>query len=352
MKAGIAGGGILGRLLALTLKNAGWDVSLFDQGGEDNCSQTAAGLLTPVTELEKNDFVIYELGKEAITQHWPSLLKQLEKNIFFQQTGSLMLSHSRDQTELIRSIEFITNKLGKVNNYQRLNQDQIKKLEPELTKFQDGYYFPEEGQLDCQAILGALKNKLTAEIDWYENTVVHGIRPREILLQDRVVKVDVVFDCRGLGAKSIFSDLRGVRGELIWLHAPDVKIKRPIRLIHPRYSLYIVPRPNECYIIGATEIESSDTSAISVRSVLELLTAAYSVHPGFCEARIIKMITQCRPTLTNHLPKIKYTTGFIAINGLYRHGYLIAPSLVADVMRSLEQGMQQVRYPQLWEKYL
>jgi glycine oxidase len=120
-----------------------------------------------------------------------------------------------------------------------------------------------------------------------------------------------------------------VRGEVIRVYAPEVQIQRPIRLIHPRYPLYIAPKPNHVYVIGATEIESEDCSPMSVRSALELLSAAYSIHPGFAEARILEMSSQCRPAFNNNLPKI-YWDGqrYLAINGLYRHGYLIAPALV------------------------
>lgn len=48
MRAGIVGAGIMGRLLAFALHNAGWQVSLFDRSNENmNCSTSAAGLLTP-----------------------------------------------------------------------------------------------------------------------------------------------------------------------------------------------------------------------------------------------------------------------------------------------------------------
>jgi glycine oxidase len=179
---------------------------------------------------------------------------------------------------------------------------------------------------------------------------VSAVQSNQITISDHVHSFDFVFDCRGLGARNIFQDLRSIRGELIWLHAPDVHITRPIRVMHPRYSLYVVPRPDNTYIIGASEIESADQSQISVRTTLELLTAACSLQANFQEARIIKTVTHCRPTLTNHLPKIKYADGFVALNGLYRHGYLIAPALVADIMRWIEGGMASLHYPALWEK--
>ena len=67
----------------------------------------------------------------------------------------------------------------------------------------------------------------------------------------------------------------------------------------------------------------------------KLLSAIYYLHPGFSEARIIKTVTHCRPTLPHHLPQIKYQAGLLAVNGLYRHGYLIAPALAKEVLKFL-----------------
>ena len=82
----------------------------------------------------------------------------------------------------------------------------------------------------------------------------------------------MVFDCRGFGAKKAYPQLRGVRGEVIWLQTSQVQLAHPIRLVHPRYPLYVVPRGQGRYVIGASQIESEDFSAISVRTILELLT--------------------------------------------------------------------------------
>jgi len=351
MRAGIAGGGVMGQLLAFSLMNEGWEVSLFDQGKANNCSMAAAGLLTPVAELEKNDFIIFQLGDEALKVHWPAILNQLPKTIYFQQSGSLVVSHPRDYAELTKCIQLISSKLSNPVLYPKLNQNEIYQLEPEAIKFHNGYYFANEGQIDNQMLLQVLENHLMEKnITWFKETHVSSVKPGKIILSDKTYEFDFVFDCRGLGAKENFHDLRSVRGELIWLEAPDVFITRPIRFLHPRYSLYIVPRENQTYLIGASEIESQDDSTISVRTALELLTAIYYFNPKFSEARIIKTVTQCRPTLSNHLPKIKYSDGFIAVNGLYRHGFLIAPTLVHDITQWL-QKKTITRYFQLWEKY-
>jgi len=132
--------------------------------------------------------------------------------------------------------------------------------------------------------------------------------------------------------------VRGVRGEVVRVHSPELALSRPIRLLHPRYPIYIAPKPDGVYVIGATQIESEDTSPTSVRSALELLSALYSVHPAFGEARILEMVTQCRPALPDNLPEIRWDGGrLIRINGLYRHGYLMAPAVMDAALGLLHQ---------------
>lgn len=350
MKAGIVGGGIMGRLLAFLLVNNDWEVTVFDKNDINNCSMAAAGLLTPTAELENSTQLIYHLGVEASKSHWPDIIQHLQDDIYFQNRGSLMFAHSRDKSELSRLLTIISSKVSTNGIYHKLSHSQIKDLEPDIYKFEEGYFFPNEGQIDNQTLLVSLKKYLmNKNIRWLDS-FVSAVEPHKIYLSNAMFEFDVVFDCRGLGGKSYFADLRGIRGELIWLHNPDIHLKHPIRILHPRYKLYISPRPDHVYIIGASEIESEDSSSISVKTMLELLSAVYSLHPSFSEARVLKTITQCRPTLTNHLPKIKYTSGLLTVNGLYRHGFLIAPSLAEDIMRYLKQGTVAIHFPEIWEK--
>jgi glycine oxidase len=76
---------------------------------------------------------------------------------------------------------------------------------------------------------------------------------------------------------------------------------------------------------------------------MELLSAVYTVHSGFAEARILEMATQCRPTLQDNLPAIqiqkdKGLSDLIMINGLYRHGFMIAPAVLDCAIEILEYG--------------
>lgn len=130
-----------------------------------------------------------------------------------------------------------------------------------------------------------------------------------------------------------------MRGEVIRLHAPEVRIARPVRLLHPRYPLYIAPKPGDVFVVGATEIESEDLSPVSARSALELLSAAYTVHSGFAEARVLEMATQCRPALSDNLPALRLLKpGVLQINGLYRHGFMIAPAVLDAAIELVHTG--------------
>ena len=78
-----------------------------------------------------------------------------------------------------------------------------------------------------------------------------------------------------------------------------------------------------------------------------LLTTAYSLHSGFAEANIIKILVNCRPALADNLPRIFHEPGLVRVNGLYRHGYLITPAIANAVTDLLESGPGAVRFPEL-----
>ena len=132
-------------------------------------------------------------------------------------------------------------------------------------------------------------------------------------------------------------ELRGVKGEMIIVETDEIAFSRPIRLIHPRFPLYLIPRADHRCMIGATSIESEDRG-VSVRSALELLSAAYAVHPAFGEARIVEFGSGLRPAFPDNLPRIRIDNERIAVNGLYRHGFLIAPALAELTLAYVERG--------------
>lgn len=352
----IVGAGIIGRLIALSLNRQGYQVTLIDKddkNGKQSAAYAAAGLLTPLGEslhCEKN---IVDMGFESI-KLWPKLLNSLEEYTFFQQQGSLMVSHEQDQGDFIRFARHLKSNFAP-RQALTIDRQQLLELEPEIGRsFKQALFLPEEGQIGNRKLMVALQFQLSKEqVNWLDYCKVTAIE--NISLPQKGCRVtykneqkihqqtfDLVIDCRGAGAKeggqanAALTDLRAVRGELFQLLAPDVNISRPIRLMHPRYQLYIAPKGKGYYVVGATEIESDDTGPMTVRSAMELLSAAYSVHPGFAEAQIRQHVTQCRPAFSDNQPKIMVNQQLIQVNGLYRHGYLISPVLHQQVLALVE----------------
>lgn len=336
MNIGIAGVGLVGRVLALNLLQRGHTVTLFDEDtayGDKAAGMTAAGMLAVFAELESAESVIFDHGNRSIAL-WPDLLEQVGIADAYQQEGSIITAHPQDYNELDHFIDTLKSKVKEAATIQLLDRDGITELEPDLEQHSKAFFIPHEGQVDAQRFMKASSDYLLAHSDvtWYQESKVLRISNGIITVEDDQKTFDWVFDSRGLGAQEEMKDLRGVRGEVFWLEAPEVKISRPTRMLHPRYKIYIVPRPNDRYIIGATEIESEDKSPMSVRSSLELLSAVYSMHSGFAEARIVNMVTNCRPSLRDNLPKIEHSDKMTRINGLYRHGYLLAPAVVEEAL--------------------
>jgi len=363
MNIGIAGAGLLGRVVALYLLKYGHSITLFDKGSKEGIEAagfTAAGMLAPFAELETAESEIFTYGKRSI-ERWPELLREIGIYDGCQLAGSIITAHPQDRPELEHFISMLRYKIEEAKEIKALDSLQLQNMEPDLTQ-QTSFYLKEEGQVDSQRFISFSTNYFTMHpnVTWREFTPVKSLTSGKIILNEGEENFDWVFDTRGLGAKEYFSDLRGVRGEVIWLESKDVNISRPTRMLHPRYKIYIVPRENGCegidleyckeckisqtpgtkrYIIGASEIESEDTSPISVRSTLELLSAVYAVHPDFGEARIVNTETNCRPAFSDNLPRIEHSNKLTRINGLYRHGYLLAPAIVE---KALMEGILKV----------
>ncbi len=335
----VLGAGLVGRLLACALARRGLRVEVFDAGGaeaEHAAARVAAAMLAPLAESAVTELSVVRMGRHALTR-WPELLATLERPVFFQQSGTVVLWHRQDTAEAERFAGVLartTAALPSLPAAQRLDGAALAALEPALAgRFAHGLYLPEEGQLDNRALLAALAHQMQAlgvTVHWQTRRTPAEVDPGPDAW---------LFDCRGLGGQPQWPALRGVRGEVARVHAPHVDLSRPTRLVHPRYPLYIAPKPDGLFVIGATEIESGDLSPSSVRSTLELLSAAYTVHPGFGEARIVELGVQLRPTLPDNLPALRLTGARrMAINGLYRHGFMIAPAVLDAALECMDHG--------------
>jgi glycine oxidase len=313
----IRGAGVVGLWQALTLARAGHEVTLYERSAEpfaQACSPYAGAMLAPRCEEESADPLIRTFGVRGIAL-WRETYPGTTVN------GSMVVAQARDRVLLDRFARM-------TQDAERLDQEALGSLEPDLgTRFSNALYYPGEAHLAP----GAALEFLLAQ--------VKGVGVRLKLGESgRPVGADLIIDCRGLAARDDLSSLRGVRGERIVVKTRDVTLKRSVRLLHPRFPLYVVPWGDGLYMIGATVIESEDDGPVSVRSALELLSAAYALDPAFAEAEIVTLGAGVRPAFPDNRPRIIPAKGYIYVNGLYRHGFLLAPVLAELVAAYIDTG--------------
>jgi glycine oxidase len=313
----IVGASIAGTWQALLFTEVGWNVTLYERDGEDLPSAAAhwaGGMLAPDCEAESAEPVISRLGARSLDlwkKHYPAA----------EFSGSLVVAHARDRADFDRFARMTP-------GYERVSGEAFDAIEPALAgRFREGLFFAREGHVEPRKALASLHEKLKQK----------GVAIRFQEPVEPEALPGKVIDCRGLGAREKFSDLRGVKGETVVVETNEVELARPVRLLHPRWPLYIVPRGNGRFMIGATTIES-ERQDVSVRSALELLTAAYALHPAFAEARIVEFGAGLRPAFPDNLPRIQVSGEKIAVNGLYRHGFLLAPALAELTLNYVLHG--------------
>jgi glycine oxidase len=351
---GIAGAGLLGRLLAWQLARAGHAVTVFDPAphaqpqfdGQGAAGFTAAGMLSPIAELDHAGPEIALLGLRSIVR-WQAIVPLLPGALFFAQRGSLLLAHRTDFGAAQRVLARLAgHPVAGLAAPQALQPAQLADLEPALHGAAHAWWLPGEAQIDAPAVLQAL-HEAADTVCWRWGLSVDQAAPGRLHVQgEGWQRFDLVFDVRGVGSRPEVA-VRGVRGETVWLHAPGLGLSRPVRLMHPRHPVYIVPRPGDHVILGASEIESEDRSPVSLRTAVELMSAAHSVLPALAEARIVRLDRNLRPALPDHLPMLDCGQGLVRINGLFRHGWLLAPALVDDALAAagLAAGVRQERVP-------
>ena len=311
----IYGAGVMGLCVATELMARGAAVTLIDPApmGGAACSWWAGGMLAPFCEFESAEEPVLRLGQAALDwwqQHTPVT-----------RAGTLVLALGRDRSELARLAR-------RTQGAVAVNGPDIAALEPDLAgRFDKGLFFGAEAHLNPRAALAALRAGLQAK-----GAQFGGVARGQGI------------DCRGLAARDLLPDLRGVRGEMLVLRQPEIALARPVRLLHPRVPIYLVPRGDGVFMLGATMIESDRRGVVTARSVLELLSAAYALHPGFGEAEILETGADARPAFPDNLPRIGRVGDRLYANGLYRHGYLLAPAVAQHLADHITNGSK----PEFW----
>ncbi|MBS0232723.1 MAG: FAD-dependent oxidoreductase [Proteobacteria bacterium] len=318
----VVGAGIFGLWQAYTLARAGHRVCLIDESPEPFASASsrwAAAMIAPECEAEAAPIVVRDLGRDGL-RIWRDAYPATISN------GTLVVAHGRDAGDLARFAKL-------TEGHEVATASRIDDLEPALAgRFERGLYFESEAHVDARKAMAWLLEEIRAlGADIAVGRSWDGASD------------DVTIDCRGFGARADLPSLRGVRGERILIGTGDVNLARPVRLLHPRQPIYVVPQGDGRFIIGASVVEREDAGPVTLKSALDLLGSAYALHPAFGEASILELGAGVRPSFPDNVPRIVVEDGgrMIRVNGAYRHGFLLAPVLAREVQRYLSDGRRE-----------
>ncbi len=315
----VVGAGITGLWQAFTHARAGHRVRLVERSSEPFAacaSRLAAAMIAPECEAEGAPPIVRDLGRESISL-WRDVYPATVVN------GTLVVAPPRDSADLTRFAQM-------TERHKVLAAQCLAKLEPDLAgRFERGLFYPDEAHVVATEALRWLLSQARAL--GIATEFGHSFQPHG---------EDVIIDCRGIGARQDLPSLRGVRGERILIQSRELGLSRPVRLLHPRQSIYIVPQGDGRYVIGASLLEREDDIPMTVKSALDLLGSAYALHPAFGEASILDMGAGIRPAFPDNIPRAIIEDGgkTIRVNGTYRHGFLLAPALAKAVAGFLSDG--------------
>lgn len=318
----VVGAGIFGLWQAYMLVRGGHNVRLIEESSDpfaSTSSRWAGAMIAPECEAEGAPPIVRDLGRESLSI-WR------ETYPFTISNGTLVVAHGRDAGDLARFANM-------TEGHAAVGAVGIGGLEPALAgRFERGLYFESEAHLDARKALHWLLEQVRA----LGGDVQLGVSWKG--------RADgVVIDCRGIRAQDDLKDLRGVRGERVLIETREISLARPVRLLHPRQPIYIVPQGDGRFVVGASVIEREDDGPMTLKSALDLLGSAYALHPAFGEASVLEMGAGVRPAFPDNVPRILIEEDgrLIRVNGAYRHGFLLAPVLAREVLSVLSDSRRE-----------
>lgn len=340
----IVGGGVVGLLAALRLRDAGVAVTIVDRAppGRES-SWAAAGILAPQVEAH-GPGPLFELLR-ASCRLWPGLADELRER------GGHDIGYREEGTLVVAADEAGADALAAGMQWQRdaglrleaLSPQAVADREPSLAPAAAGYWLPDDRQLDNRALVRALVAAGEASGVRFVRAEVRRLehderRVQGILLDDGFVPAGHVVVAAGawsaqlggapLPAHAVFP----VRGQMLELRPPAPTLR------HVVFGAggYLVPRRDGRVLCGSTEERAGFVRATTASGLETLAARAARLCPSLEAAPRSDHWAGLRPASPDGLPFIgtSAVAGLHVATGHFRNGIVLGP-LTADIVVAL-----------------
>lgn len=333
----IVGGGVIGLMLAVELRDAGADVLLLERGEPGREASWAAGGMLACCDPHL-DPQLRALAAEsaALYPAWAArLLAETGVDVDLRPQGAILLH--REPAEL-------------VNGSRTLNEEELSRIEPKLAPAGHGprhAQFAPEASVDPRLLMQGLRllaEKVGVHLQTGEEVLAvesSGGRACGVRTRSGTYSSGKVINCAGAWAGQIESEAplptHPVKGHMLALLDPG---NRRLQHVVRSPEVYLIPRSGGAgvgrVVIGATVENAGFDKRVDKEVIHRLHMAALRLLPALAGIPIAETWAGLRPGSPDGLPLLGETSlpGYYAATGHYRDGILLAPAtskLVAKV---------------------
>jgi glycine oxidase len=325
----ILGGGVIGLMLTVELRDAGADVLLLERGQTGREASWAAGGMLACSDPHLDPQLrLMAAESAALYPGWAARLLAETGVDFDLRTQGAILLH-REPTEL-------------VNGSRPLSEEELSRLEPKLAPGGHGprhAQFAPESSVDPRLLMQGLR--LLAErvgVRLHTGEEVLAVesaagRACGVRTQSASYSSGKVINCAGAWAGQIQAETaiptHPVKGHMLALPDPG---NRRLQHVVRSPEVYLIPRSGGVgvgrVVIGATVENAGFDKRVDKEVIHRLHMAALRLLPALAGLPIAETWTGLRPGSPDGLPLLGETSlpGYYTATGLYRDGILLAPA--------------------------
>jgi glycine oxidase len=297
-------------------------------------------MLAPVSEADFGEGELLQLGLQS-SLRYAAFCAELD-DPGYSACGTLAVARDRDEAEALDRLLVLQRELGL--QVDRLLPSKARSLEPALAPaIRLALNVSGDHAIDPRKLVAALRRAFAGAQRTGRATglVTQGDRVTGVTLQDGTIVADQVVVAAGVDVarldmpKHARVPVRPVKGQVLRLRDPNGPglVSRTIR----GDGVYLVPRGDGRYVLGATMEERGRNTTPTAGGVYELLRDMSEIVPGVLELEIEEIIAGLRPATPDNLPAIGRGAleGLVWATGHYRNGILLTPitaELVVDAL--------------------